>query len=189
MTMYFSECFNKLWLTCGVEDGCVTYLGFERRTPTPDPAPEALALWERVRGELTEYFDGRRKSFDLPLRADGTAFQRSVWAALLEIPYGQTSTYGELARAVGRPGAARAVGQACHKNPVSILIPCHRAVGASGALTGYAGGLDVKRALLELEGGEKRERPMENNLSNKTVKFKNLAGLVLLPASLGDTTG
>lgn len=155
MTVTFSECFNGLWLTCGIDGGSVISLQFEKREPAPDPSPEALALWEKARGELAEYFAGGRRSFDLPLRAAGTPFQRAVWAELLKIPYGETRTYGELARAVGRPSAARAVGGACHVNPICILIPCHRVIGAGGALTGFAGGIEVKRSLLELERGEK----------------------------------
>lgn len=104
---------------------------------------------EAVR-QLEEYFAGTRTVFDIPLRPSGTEFQRRVWDALREIPYGQTRTYGEIARVCGCPNAARAVGGACHNNPISIIIPCHRVVGANG-LTGYAGGLDKKKALLELE--------------------------------------
>jgi|SRR4051794_12865441 len=112
---------------------------------TPD------ALLEAACDQLEAYFAGERTSFDLPLRLDGTAFQREVWAALCGIPYAETIDYGELARRVGRPGAARAVGLANGRNPVAIVVPCHRVIGASGTLTGYGGGLERKRALLELE--------------------------------------
>ncbi|MCZ2524603.1 methylated-DNA--[protein]-cysteine S-methyltransferase [Streptomyces sp. HB2AG] len=105
---------------------------------------------ETVR-QLREYFDGRRTAFDLPLDPAGTPFQRTVWDALLEIPYGQTLSYGELAARLGRPGAARAVGLANGRNPIGIVIPCHRVVGSTGALTGYGGGLDRKQRLLDFE--------------------------------------
>ena len=109
---------------------------------------------DEVRRELAEYFDGDRRSFDLPLDLRGLGqFQHSVLLALAAVPYGETSTYGELAGRIGRPGAARAVGGALNRNPVPIVIPCHRVVGAGGDLVGYGGGLPRKRALLELEGG------------------------------------
>jgi methylated-DNA-[protein]-cysteine S-methyltransferase len=111
-----------------------------------DPAP-----FREAAGQLEAYFAGELTAFDLPLAPRGTAFQRDVWAALLEIPYGRTVTYSELAQAVGRPGAARAVGAANGRNPISIVVPCHRVVGAGGALTGYGGGVERKRMLLELE--------------------------------------
>ena len=106
----------------------------------------------RARDEIGEYFDGRRKRFDLPLELVGTPFQCQVWQALLEIPFGQTATYGAIARRCGRPRAVRAVGAAVGRNPVSIIVPCHRVLGSDGSLTGYAGGLPRKRALLSLEG-------------------------------------
>jgi methylated-DNA-[protein]-cysteine S-methyltransferase len=101
--------------------------------------------------QLAGYFDGRRRAFDLPLALAGTAFQRQVWHALLGIGYGETVCYGQLAARVGRPAAARAAGLANARNPVSIIVPCHRVVGADGSLTGYGGGLDSKRRLLALE--------------------------------------
>lgn len=113
---------------------------------TDDAAPfRALRLW------LDAYFAGDDAPFAGPLRLDGTPFQQQVWTALLDIPHGQTVTYGWLARRVGQPRGAQAVGAANGQNPVAIVVPCHRVVGASGALTGYAGGLDAKRALLALE--------------------------------------
>lgn len=110
------------------------------------------ALLERAAVELGEYFAGTRRVFTVPLAPAGTPFQRLVWDALREIPYGTTATYGELAVKIGRPKAARAVGSANHHNPLSIFIPCHRVLGSSGALTGYAGGLEAKRTLLAIEG-------------------------------------
>ena len=103
--------------------------------------------------QIGEYFAGTRKVFDIPLDFQGTEFQKSVWAALLAIPYGETRSYAEIARAVGRPTAFRAVGAANGRNPISIIAPCHRVIGTSGALTGFAGGLKAKELLLGLEAG------------------------------------
>ena len=108
---------------------------------------------KNVRTQLAEYFAGERQEFDVPLKSTGTPFQERVWRALLEIPYGTTISYAELARRVGQPTASRAVGAANGRNPISILVPCHRVVGANGQLTGYGGGLEAKRWLLEWEAG------------------------------------
>jgi methylated-DNA-[protein]-cysteine S-methyltransferase len=102
--------------------------------------------------ELDEYFAGRRREFSFPLDLRGTDFQRACWHALLAIPYGETRTYAYIARAVGKPNAFRAVGMANNRNPVAIVVPCHRVIASDGTLCGYGGGLDVKRKLLELEG-------------------------------------
>ena len=110
----------------------------------PEAFPEAL-------GQLEAYFDGRLTRFDVPLRLEGTEFQRRVWDALLQIPYGETASYGEIAARIGAPGAARAVGLANGRNPVGIIVPCHRVIGSDGSLTGYGGGLDRKLTLLQLE--------------------------------------
>jgi methylated-DNA-[protein]-cysteine S-methyltransferase len=107
---------------------------------------------DEVRRELDEYFDGKRRDFDLPLDLRVAVFNDAVLRELAHVPYGTTTTYGTLAAKVGRPKAARAVGTVMNRNPIPIVLPCHRVVGASGALTGYAGGLDVKRKLLQLEG-------------------------------------
>lgn len=101
--------------------------------------------------QLKEYFSGKRTAFDIPLAPEGTDFQKRVWEELSKIPYGQTITYGEQAKRLGRPKAARAVGAANGRNPIGIIIPCHRVIGASGDLTGFAGGIEVKRELLRLE--------------------------------------
>jgi len=101
--------------------------------------------------QLEEYFAGARTRFDLSLVPPGTAFQKKVWGALTRIPFGATATYGEIARTVGRPDASRAVGGANHRNPIAIIIPCHRVIGADGSMTGYGGGLPRKRLLLDLE--------------------------------------
>ncbi|MCB0881909.1 MAG: methylated-DNA--[protein]-cysteine S-methyltransferase [Thermoleophilia bacterium] len=113
-------------------------------------------LLARAAAELAEYFAARRTAFTVPLRPVGSAFARGVWDALRAIPHGATTTYGAIARGLGRPGAAQGVGQAVGHNPVSVFIPCHRVVGADGSLTGYAGGLARKERLLELEGGAGR---------------------------------
>lgn len=126
------------------------------RVPLPerrdDPAHAVLA--EAVR-QLSQYFDGQRRIFDLPLDPVGTEFQKTVWTGLNAIPYGETRSYAALATAIGRPGASRAVGAANGRNPLSIVTPCHRVIGANGTLTGFAGGLAVKQWLLAHERGER----------------------------------
>lgn len=122
----------------------------------PDPAPGVPAdpahpVLDRSATQLREYFAGRRTVFGLPLAPVGTLFQQVVWAALAEVPHGTTVTYGALAARAGSPGAARAVGAAVGRNPLTVVVPCHRVVGANGTLTGYRGGLDRKRTLLALE--------------------------------------
>lgn len=112
-------------------------------------SPDSVLL--NARAELEEYFAGERKDFSVPLRPAGTPFQQSVWKALREIPYGDTASYGEIAKRIGNEKACRAVGMANNRNPIAIIIPCHRVIGAGGSLTGYAGGLDKKEFLLELE--------------------------------------
>lgn len=112
--------------------------------------PEHPILEQAVR-ELTEYFAGTRRQFDVPVEGAGTEFQRSVWQALLTIPYGQTVSYGEQARRIGKPSAVRAVGGANGRNPVGIIVPCHRVIGANGSLTGFGGGMDAKAWLLNHE--------------------------------------
>jgi len=120
--------------------------------PTPDAEwVQDDAPFEEVRRQLGEYFGGIRRRFDLPLAIDGTEFQRLVWDALLEIPYGTTASYGEVAAAIGRPNAVRAVGGANNRNRLPIVIPCHRVIGADGSLTGFGGGMDRKVVLLGLE--------------------------------------
>jgi methylated-DNA-[protein]-cysteine S-methyltransferase len=106
-----------------------------------------------VRVQLAEYFDGARRSFAVSLALDGNDFEQRVWSALQEIPYGEITTYGEIARRIGSPDAARAVGLANGRNPVAVIVPCHRVIGADGTLTGYGGGLERKRLLLDLESG------------------------------------
>lgn len=115
------------------------------------PEERACRLLWQAAAELGEYFAGRRRNFTLPLAPRGTEFQQRVWSELRRIPCGETRTYGEIARAIGQPRACRAVGMANNRNPIAILIPCHRVIGRDGSLTGYAAGLNVKRQLLELE--------------------------------------
>ena len=136
---------GTLWIE--ETDGAVT-----RVTNRPLSVPEGKTpVLAQAKRELCEYFAGARKTFTVPLNPAGTDFQRAVWAALRAIPYGETRTYGAVAAAVGRPKAARAVGNANNKNPILIFTPCHRVVGADGALVGFAAGLPVKEALLALE--------------------------------------
>jgi methylated-DNA-[protein]-cysteine S-methyltransferase len=121
------------------------------RWANPWPAGDDAVLRD-ARRQLDAYFDGRLRRFDLPLAARGTAFQREVWNALREIAYGRTMSYAELAERIGKPNATRAVGAANGRNPLPIVVPCHRVIGADGSLTGFGGGLPVKRFLLALEG-------------------------------------
>ena len=136
-------------LTLTQEDQALTGLHFGEHPQQGAEGPTPLL--EKAARQLEEYFAGQRKEFSLPLAPKGTEFQLRVWQALLQIPYGETRSYGELAAMVGNPKACRAVGGANHRNPLSILIPCHRVVGTGGSLTGYAGGLSVKEFLLKLE--------------------------------------
>ncbi len=119
--------------------------------PPPAGGRRDDRAFSAVAGQLAAYFTGELTEFDLPLRPQGTPFQQSVWAALRTIDYGQTASYGELAGWIGSPGAARAVGLANGRNPIAIIIPCHRVIGSNGTLTGFGGGLDLKRRLLEHE--------------------------------------
>lgn len=128
----------------------VTKLYFPGEAVCENETPESFFL-TGVKYQLLEYFAGTRRNFDIPLRPKGTVFQRKVWKVLREIPYGETRSYREVAAAVGSPGAAKAVGGACRSNPIPILIPCHRVVGANGCLIGFSGGLDLKENLLKLE--------------------------------------
>jgi methylated-DNA-[protein]-cysteine S-methyltransferase len=144
-------------LTIAGDDEAVTHLELPGTTPpsgpAPTPGPQGLPEPVRAaRAQLTEYLGGRRTTFDIPLSFGGTAFQHEVWAALAGIPYGETISYAELARRVGRPQAFRAVGQANGANPLPIFLPCHRVLASGGKIGGYGGGLPLKRRLLALEG-------------------------------------
>ena len=141
-------------MLCG-DEHALTALHLPGRWPKP------AAGWRRddarfadVARQLEEYFAGDRTTFDVPMSMRGGPFERAVWAELLRIPYGETASYGELARRLGRPLAARAVGAANGRNPIAVIVPCHRVIGSDGTLTGYAGGLERKRFLLELEAPE-----------------------------------
>lgn len=134
-------------LTLEADENAVTAIRFGASA-----AQGVSPLLDAAEAQLREYFAGMRRVFDLPIAPHGTAFQQRVWAALRTIPYGETRTYGELAAAIGNPSACRAVGMANHRNPLPIVIPCHRVIGANGTLTGYAGGVETKRKLLALEG-------------------------------------
>lgn len=113
---------------------------------------EKTTFSDKVFGELTEYFEGKRKTFDVEYKVTGTEFQKKVWSALAQIPYGQTRSYKDIAISIGNEKACRAVGMANNKNPIMIIIPCHRVIGADGSLVGFGAGLDVKKALLSIEG-------------------------------------
>jgi methylated-DNA-[protein]-cysteine S-methyltransferase len=163
---------ETIWTTTSSPVGDLVLTGDGRRLaalrlPDSDGRPALPANGHRrddgafpaIRAQLAEYFEGARTSFDLPLAPQGTSFQLEVWDALRHIPYGATASYGEVAASIGRPGAARAVGLANGRNPIAIIVPCHRVIGADGRLVGYGGGLDRKRYLLQLEraaraGGE-----------------------------------
>jgi methylated-DNA-[protein]-cysteine S-methyltransferase len=136
-------------LTLVERDGALARLSFGARGPS-EPATPLLA---RVVDQLDEYFAGARRQFDLPLAPSGTEFQLACWRALAEIPYGETRSYGQQARNIGRPDRARAVGAANGANPIAIILPCHRVIGADGSLVGFGGGLETKRRLLDLEAG------------------------------------
>lgn len=139
------------WLTARERGGFITEVDWRR---TEGAAEGDSLLLREAQRQIDEYMAGRRDVFRLPVRPErGTDFQRAVWRALCDIPYGETRTYADVARAVGRPRAARAVGAACHCNPVVIVVPCHRVVGCGGRPTGYAGGLDAKVRLLRIEAG------------------------------------
>ena len=142
-------------VTIAAGEGAVMQVHFGCLVHTTPPQSTKLA--DLAAEQLTEYFSGRRQSFTVPLRPAGTPFQRRVWEELRKIPYGKTATYGQIARNIGRPSAARAVGMANHQNPIAVMIPCHRVVGANGALVGYAAGLPMKRRLLDLETNASRK--------------------------------
>ena len=138
------------YMALGAENGSLIRV-YLPNAPTPRLMPRKTPLLERAEQQLQEYFRGDRKMFDLPLAPEGTDFQKRVWTALQTIPYGETRTYKQLASMANCPQGYRAVGMANNRNPLPILIPCHRVIGADGSMTGYTGGMELKRALLELE--------------------------------------
>ncbi len=163
MSLYYATTdspFGPLWLLATPAGLCRVGLPGESRASLeawgarwvgPEPLEENPAALSEAVIQLREYFSRLRRVFDLPLDLRGTPFQRRVWEELRQVPYGQTVGYGELARRMGKPGAARAVGRAVGANPIPIVVPCHRVVGADGSLVGYGGGLEIKAALLRLE--------------------------------------
>jgi methylated-DNA-[protein]-cysteine S-methyltransferase len=158
-TTYFTVTTSPVGpLTLVADDDALVGLHFHL-DPAGQPQPDWIQDDRRFKtavAQLDQYFAGRRHTFDLPLAPRGTAFRKLVWKALRAIPYGQTATYGEIARAIGQPQASRAIGGANHHNPLAIVIPCHRVIGADGSMTGYGGGLARKRMLLDLEAGLRR---------------------------------
>ena len=140
-------------LLAGTENA-LSLIGFPKGSMRRDPGPDWIFKEEpieKVRQQLREYFEGKRREFDIPLSLAGTDFQLSVWHELREIPYGTTVSYGEVAKRIDNPKAVRAVGAANGRNPIPIIVPCHRVIGSHGDLTGFGGGLDTKEALLRLE--------------------------------------
>jgi len=149
---YFDTPIGELLLAGEAES--LSMIGFPKGAMRRDPETDWIyneAPFDIVRGQLAEYFAGERKDFDLPLSLSGTEFQVAVLEALQQIPYGETTSYGAVAKQIGRPKAMRAVGAANGRNPIPIIVPCHRVIGTSGDLTGFGGGLDTKAALLRLE--------------------------------------
>lgn len=146
-------------LLAGDEKGLkhVIFLKGERQVEIPDDWVEDKELFRETTRQLEAYFSGKLESFDLKLAPEGTEFQKSVWKALCKIPYGETRTYKDIAASVGKPKAYRAVGLANNRNPIAIIVPCHRVIGSNGKLTGYASGLDVKAFLLKLEENKLKE--------------------------------
>lgn len=135
-------------LKIGIDEGKVILIAI---VPKQDEKNHPTALSEKVFAQLQEYFAGKRTAFSLPYKFSGTEFQQQVWAQIAKIPYGQTVTYKDIAQAIGKPRAFQATGRAVGANPLAIIIPCHRVVGSSGDLTGYAFGLEMKKSLLKLE--------------------------------------
>lgn len=153
MTDYAFYDFEFGILKIGYTDTAIVLI---RQTERIDAENRPSALSDLAFGQIREYLEGERRSFDFPYELEGTAFQKKVWNILCGIPYGETRTYKQIAEAVGNPEASRAVGGANNRNPIMIAVPCHRVIGADGSLTGYAGGLGMKKALLELERKEMR---------------------------------
>ena len=146
----YEEIIGGIPLRMEAESGCLVKIDFLARLPEKPRQDEDEVLAE-TRKQLQEYFAARRKIFSIPLRLQGTEFQCMVWRELQRIPYGETASYGDIAKRIGRPKAVRAIGMANHRNKIPLIIPCHRVIGADGSLTGYAGGLELKKMLLEIE--------------------------------------
>jgi methylated-DNA-[protein]-cysteine S-methyltransferase len=148
---------GRMLLVANDEGLCGVYFDGQKYLPPVESGwrRDANATVQQAKRELAEYFGGERKRFETALAPEGTDFQRSVWKAISTVAFGETITYGELARRAGSAGSARAAGAATGRNPIGIIVPCHRIVGSDGSLTGYAGGIERKRALLALESGER----------------------------------
>jgi len=143
--------------TIGIEENgsAITSVFLQEENQSDDFEEKETPLIKETARQLSEYFDGKRTCFDVPIELNGTEFQCKVWNALCTIPYGETRTYGEIAKQIDNPKGSRAVGNANNKNQIMIIVPCHRVIGSNGALVGYAGGLDVKEKLLKIEGSRK----------------------------------
>lgn len=141
-------------ITIEADDRAVTAIRFESESGSPTGAPRVNAVIRQTKQQLSEYFRGKRQKFELPLEPAGSDFQLRVWKALQSIQFGEAVSYGAVARKIRKPAAARAVGAACGRNPIPIVIPCHRVVGAGGKLTGYGGGIEIKEWLLKHEGAD-----------------------------------
>jgi methylated-DNA-[protein]-cysteine S-methyltransferase len=147
---YFTYSLKKIKIVITEENNAITGLYFDPEVPAGFIKTET-PLIKKAAAQIEEYLNGKRKKFSLPLAMHGTPFQMDVWRALQSIPYGETRSYKEIAEIVKRPKAVRAVGMANHRNPISIIVPCHRVIGHNGSLTGYGGGLPLKKYLLKLE--------------------------------------
>jgi methylated-DNA-[protein]-cysteine S-methyltransferase len=147
---YYTYSLKKIKIVIAEENNAITGVYFGAEIPSGFIKTET-PLIKKAAAQIEEYLNGKRKKFSLPLAMHGTPFQMDVWQALQSIPYGETRSYKEIAEFVNRPKAVRAVGMANHRNPISIIVPCHRVIGHDGSLTGYGGGLPLKRRLLELE--------------------------------------
>ena len=145
---YVDTRIGKLYLA--EENNCLVRL--DGGEASEEDILQETALLKKATQQLQEYFVGERQEFTLPFHMQGSEFQKKVWHALMQIPYGETHTYGEIAKSVGCPGGARAVGGACNRNPIMIVVPCHRVIGSNGKLVGFGGGVEMKEALLEQEG-------------------------------------
>jgi len=150
MKNFFSYRLKSINLVIAEDAQAITGVFFGTKPP-PGFTKAETPLIKKAAAQIEEYLAGKRKKFTLPLVMRGTEFQTAVWRALQDIPYGKTRSYKEIAAAIGRPKAVRAVGMANHRNPISIIVPCHRVIGHNGSLVGYGGGLPLKRRLLELE--------------------------------------
>lgn len=159
---YYHDLAGRIRIT--EEEGAITEICFangeNRVCCLKESGEQGSALLDKAYGQIAEYLDGRREEFTFPIRMKGTPFQEEVWCALLDIPYGETRTYSEIAAAVGRPKACRAVGMANNRNRLPIVIPCHRVIGSDGRMVGYAGGIELKKKLLGIE----RARRARQNL-------------------------